>query len=1123
MRILYVEDNPRDADLAIRQLLKAAPDFRLESAATLAEAAARLERLDAEPLDLVLTDVRLPDGDGLALLKQIRDRALSLAVVVITGTGDEETAVAALKAGADDYVTKRKDYLGRLPLVLESALRHYRASAVRRSRTLRVLYAERDPKDVDLTRRHFARHAGHIHVDAVSTGPEALQSLQAADGSAGYDVLLLDYRLPGLDALELLKELRLVRKLDTPVVLVTGQGSEEVALQATKLGAYGYVVKNPGYLYQLPGELENALFRSELTCREKALRESEERRRLAQQAARVGTWEWDVRTGESSWSEMIWELVGLEPDDGVTTAERFIKFIHPEDRDRAVRKVTEVIDEGEVYYDEFRLIRRDGSVLWVSSKGRVIRSASGRPERVLGVNIDITERKRVEETLGQTQEMGRRIIESSNDCIKVLDLDGRLLYMNPNGQKVLEICDINAYLHTPWLDFWEGEHREAAAQAIARAKAGERGGFRGYSPTARGTPRWWDVVVTPITNLRGNVVQLLAVSRDITEHKLAEEALKDSEERNRATLEAIPDLMFLQNREGVYLDYHTQNPHVLYVPPEQFIGKQLRDVLPPELAAQFYECFERALATGETQVQEYSLPMPDGSRWYEARIARCNGERLLSIVRDITERRRAEDALRENENRVRLFVEHTPAAVAMFDREMRYLLTSRRWLKDNKLGEQDIIGRCHYDVVPDIPERWREGHRRCLAGVVECCEEDVFQHPDGTFDWVRWETRPWYMAGGEIGGIIMFSETITERKQAAEALRASEERFAQAFQSNPQPMSLATLDEGCYMDVNESFLEMSGYTRGEIVGRTSLELNVLETPAERAAFTRQLKENGSIQNVETKFRTKGGAFRVLLSSSELMEVEGRQCILTASSDITERKRAEEELLQLTVRLFTLQDEERRRIARELHDGTAQNLFAMTFNLARLQQHAAAQDAELQQLVSDTITLGDESLREIRTLSYLLHPPLLDQAGLVSALRWYVGGFMKRSGVYVDLISLQPIGRLSPEVETALFRIVQEGLTNIHRHSGGKNASVRLEKKNGEVVLQIKDDGRGMPLTEGLNPADDVQGLGVGILGMRQRMRQLGGRLEVASGAGGTTVTAAVPFKEGDERDTHPAG
>jgi signal transduction histidine kinase len=217
-------------------------------------------------------------------------------------------------------------------------------------------------------------------------------------------------------------------------------------------------------------------------------------------------------------------------------------------------------------------------------------------------------------------------------------------------------------------------------------------------------------------------------------------------------------------------------------------------------------------------------------------------------------------------------------------------------------------------------------------------------------------------------------------------------------------------------------------------------------------------------------------------------------------------------VQLTAQLFRSQDEERRRIARELHDETAQNLYGISVNLAKLNQLSwGAADAK--QLIEECESLGNETLQEIRTLSYLLHPPLLDEAGLVSALQWYAQGFSKRSGIYVDVFA-QAIGRLSPQIELALFRIVQESLTNVRRHSGSETVSIRLETKSGEISLEIRDRGDGLEASKDasqLTESEEFIEMGVGIPGMQQRLRQLGGRLEIDSNNEGTKITAVVPI------------
>jgi PAS domain S-box-containing protein len=352
------------------------------------------------------------------------------------------------------------------------------------------------------------------------------------------------------------------------------------------------------------------------------------------------------------------------------------------------------------------------------------------------------------------------------------------------------------------------------------------------------------------------------------------------------------------------------------------------------------------------------------------------------------------------------------------------------------------------------------------------------------------------------------------KRRATRRLAESEERFAKAFKANPQPMSVTTLAEGRYLDVNESFLRMSGYSHDEVVGHTSNELKIFENPDDRdSTLVQPLLRAGVVRNFELKFRTKNGAFRTLLSSAELLELAGEQCILVASSDITERKTLEQELMNLTAQLFRLQDEERRKIARELHDGTAQNLFAISVNLAKVGQLDNTQKEEMQQLIAECVSLGDESLQEIRTLSYLLHPPLLEQVGLVGALQWYVEGFSKRSGIYVDVIA-EPMERLSSEIELALFRIVQEALTNVRRHSGSGTASIRLEKLSGEVSLAIRDQGHGLPGKNESDGDDEFIEMGVGIPGMRQRLLQLGGRLEITSDDHGATIRAVVPLANG---------
>jgi signal transduction histidine kinase len=214
--------------------------------------------------------------------------------------------------------------------------------------------------------------------------------------------------------------------------------------------------------------------------------------------------------------------------------------------------------------------------------------------------------------------------------------------------------------------------------------------------------------------------------------------------------------------------------------------------------------------------------------------------------------------------------------------------------------------------------------------------------------------------------------------------------------------------------------------------------------------------------------------------------------------------------QLTGRLLRSQDEERRRLARELHETTAQGLAGLAVNLHMVIDSAAHLSPRASACLSESLELAEQCSREIRTISYLLHPPLVDEAGLDPALRWYTAGFGQRSGIEVHVDVSPEFGRLPSEVELTLYRIVQEALTNIHRHSGSKTARICLERRPNEIVLTVADEGHGFPSAALGIAGPESADMGVGIPGMQERMRQLGGRLHIQSGRRGTTLTAILP-------------
>lgn len=721
-----------------------------------------------------------------------------------------------------------------------------------------------------------------------------------------------------------------------------------------------------------------------------------------------------------------------------------------------------------------------------------------------------------------------RYFNNSLDLLCIADIDGYFRRLNPEWERTLGY-PLAELVGRRFLDFVHPDDMAATLAAMSALSSQQHVlDFVNRYRHKDGTYRWieWRAYAEDS--------RLYAVARDITERRRAEEASRASQQRLRELIDGLGPSMLvgLLAPDGTVIEANRPALAAAALKPEDVLGKPVDETYwwaySPDIQRQVREAVGRA-ARGEASRYDVDVRVADHqfiTLDFSLEPVRDNTGTVVYVVASasvITERRRAEAALRESEAKFRAIIEASPVAMTVADEHGNIVFLNRKFVETFGYTIADIptLAEWRLRAYPD-PAYREQVAASWHASVGKAHSNRVEREPleyrvtckDGTVRDIRFSMAPI----GTSSLVVLYD--ITELKQAEEVLRQAEAKFAGAFYGSPAAFSITRIADGMFLDVNESFLRTFGYRRDEVVGHRSTELGII-TPEQRARLIQWQLESGGLTNEELTAVNRSGATVQLLFSSRPLEVDGEACHVTTLIDITDRKLAEERLLaanaqlqSLSGRLLEIQEAERRTLARELHDELGQSLSAIKINLQTLQRFPVPEPEQL----AACAAMVDEALQNTRSLSLNLRPPLLDDLGLLPALRWLADQVGQRAGLRVAVESDRPMGRLAAPVETACFRIAQEALSNAVRHAQAKQAVISIVHTTDRLQVSVRDDGVGFDEAAARRRARE--GGSMGLMSMEERATLAGGGVAWNSAPGsGTEVRFWVPLSASLARDT----
>ena len=588
---------------------------------------------------------------------------------------------------------------------------------------------------------------------------------------------------------------------------------------------------------------------------------------------------------------------------------------------------------------------------------------------------------------------------------------------------------------------------------------------------------------------------------EIAERKRAEDEL-------RLIIDTVPIIVWRKLPDGSADLFNQEFRKYTGLSEEEGLGWSWINVFHPD--DRLTEEWHADFAAGKPFEKEARLRRADGEyRWFLVRAVPVKDDRgklvkWFGLSIDVDDLKKAED-------RIRLIINTIPTLAWSLRPDGIVDFVNQRWLEYTGLTLEQELAEPTRPVHPEDLARVMEKWRADMAAGQPSEDEIRLQRADEAYRWFLVRTAPLRDERGNVVKWFGISIDIDDRKRMESQIRLLLDAIPQQIWSGPPDGTLDYCNARwrSFMGLELEELRGAGWQR-------------MLHPDDRERVLKAWHEsvtNATPYEQEERHRRADGQYRWFLARGvPLPGTDGRIVRwYGTNTDIEDRKHAEEELQRLSGELLQSQDEERRRISRDLHDSTGQDLAALTADLSQLGASIPSSARKLRALASRCQELAEKCIHEVRTLSYLIFPPMLDETGLADAIRHFVGGFTDRSGIKVGLEVNAHFGRMRGDIELALFRVVQESLTNVHRHSGSLRAKILLDRGSNYVTVEVSDTGQG---TSGRNLKTN-RGMpfqiGVGISSMTERVKLVGGRLDIISGTSGTTVRATIPIvAEGDE-------